>query len=252
MKLCDRQHMRLFFGISLLLFLTACGLLGTSDIDTLSTVVAETMTAVAQSSTSTPYMTNNAPTVEAPISTPGSSDTLYVKTIADNVNLRVNPGRLFQVSRILTRGSRVEFLGILPNGQWLKVRTGEGVIGWILKDLVEADFDQVGPQAVPDNVVLITGTVLDANHAPVPGVEISIFKDEQRDTTLTINDGRYYLYLPSTLNGVWSLKQTGLSCESSVMGPNCHCLLADCGTFEPLEYRLQFPLEPMLYDFIVR
>lgn len=252
MKLFDQKCTKLFFGIVLMLFLTACGLLGTSDIDTLSTVVAKTMTAVAQSSTSTPSITNSTAAVETPTLTPGASDTLYVKTIADNVNLRVSPGRLFQVSRILTRGSRVEFLGILPNGQWLKVRTGEGVVGWILKDLVETEFNPIGPQAVPDNVVLITGIVLDANSTPVNGVEISIFKDEQRDTALTINDGRYYLYLPTTLNGVWTLKQTGLSCESSMMGPNCQCLLPGCGTFEPLEYRLQFPLEPGLYDFVVK
>lgn len=252
MKRSDRQNTGLFFSIFLLFFLTACGLLGTGDIDALSTVVAKTMTAVAQLSTATADTANSTPGAEIPTLTPGSTDQLFVKTTADNVNLREAPGRLFQVSRVLTRGSRVEFLGILPNGQWLKVRTGEGVIGWVLKELVESDFNPNGPQAVPDNVVLITGIVLDANNTPVTGVEMSIFKDEQKDTTLTINDGRYYLYLPTSLNGVWSLKRTGLSCESSIMGPNCQCLLEDCGTFEPLEYRLQFPLEPALYDFVVR
>ncbi|MFM8427752.1 MAG: SH3 domain-containing protein, partial [Chloroflexota bacterium] len=81
------------------------------------------MTAVAQLPTLTPSVPQSAATVEISTSTPMSANKLYVKTIADNVNLRVNPGRLFQVSRILTRGSRVEFLGIVPNGQWLKVRT---------------------------------------------------------------------------------------------------------------------------------
>ena len=252
MKLYDQKRMRLFFAIIVLFSLSACGLLGPSDVDTLSTIVAKTMTAVAQFPISTPTVPQSATTVEVSTSTPASSDKFYVKTIADNVNLRVNPGRLFQVSRILTRGSRVEFLGILPNGQWLKVRTGEGVVGWILKDLVETEFNPAGPQAVPDDVVLITGVVLDANNDPANGVEISVFKDEQKDTTLTVTDGRYYLYLPTTLNGVWSLKQTAVSCESNLMGPNCQCLLPNCGAFEPLEYRLQFPLQPVLYDFVVK
>ena len=252
MKLCDQQRTKLLLIISSLFLLTACGLLGTSDVDTLSTVVAKTMTAVAQLPTLTPSVPQSAATVEISTSTPMSANKLYVKTIADNVNLRVNPGRLFQVSRILTRGSRVEFLGILPNGQWLKVRTGEGVVGWILKDLVETEFNPAGPQAVPDDVILFTGVVMDANNNPVNGVEVSLFKDEQKDNTLTGTDGRYYLYLPTTLNGVWSLKQTAVSCESSLMGPNCQCLLPGCGTYEPLEYRLQFPLEPGLYDFVVK
>ena len=251
MKFNNYPYMRLVFGLFLVFFVAACGLFGTSDIDTLSTVVAKTMTAVALSSPSAP----SSPETTAIPATPTdsvSTDKLYVKTTADNVNLRVSPGRLFQVSRILTRGSRVEYLGILPNGQWLKVRTGEGVVGWILKELVEADFELVGPLAIPDNVILITGTVLDGNNNPVNGIEISISRDEQSDSTLTVKEGAYYLYLPTTLSGVWSLKQTAVSCESNLMGPDCKCLNSSCGTFDPIEYRLQFPLNPGLYDFVVK
>ncbi|MFN8398622.1 MAG: SH3 domain-containing protein [Anaerolineales bacterium] len=251
MKFNNYPYKRLIFGLFLVFFVPACGLFGTSDIDTLSTVVAKTMTAVALSSPSA----SSSPEITAIPATPTdsvSTDKLYVKTTADNVNLRVSPGRLFQVSRILTRGSRVEYLGILPNGQWLKVRTGEGVVGWILKELVEADFELVDPLAIPDNVILITGTVLDGNNNPVNGIEISISRDEQSDSTLTIKEGAYYLYLPTTLSGVWSLKQTAISCESNLMGPDCKCLNSGCGTFDPIEYRLQFPLNPGLYDFVVK
>jgi len=107
MKLCDQQRTKLLLIISSLFLLTACGLLGTSDVDTLSTVVAKTMTAVAQLPTLTPSVPQNAATVEISTSTPMSADKLYVKTIADNVNLRVNPGRLFQVSRILFRVTKI-------------------------------------------------------------------------------------------------------------------------------------------------
>lgn len=252
MKQINNISIRLLFAFFLIFFASACGLLETSDIDALSTVVAKTMTAVALATTDTPSFSVSTSVTEISTSTPTSIGALYVKTTADNVNLRVNPGRLFQVSRVLTRGSRMEYLGILPNGQWLKVRTGEGVVGWILKELVEADFELVGPLAVPDNVVLITGTVLDATNNPVTGVEISISKDEQSDRTLTSKEGTYYLYLPTTLSGVWSLKQTAISCESNLMGSDCKCLNSSCGAFDPIEYRLQFPLEPGLYDFVVR
>ena len=252
MKQNNYISMRLLLGLLFVFFVSACGLFGTSDIDTLSTVVAKTMTAVALASMDTPVIPVSTVITEVSTPTLASTNILYVKTTADNVNLRVNPGRLFQVSRVLTRGSRMEYLGILPNGQWLKVRTGEGIVGWVLKELVEADFELVGPLAVPDNVVLITGTVLDTNNNPVNGIEISISKDEQGDRTLTSKEGTYYLYLPTTLSGVWSLKQTAISCESNLMGSDCKCLNSSCGAFDPIEYRLQFPLAPGLYDFVVK
>ncbi|HNO95516.1 MAG TPA: SH3 domain-containing protein, partial [Anaerolineales bacterium] len=135
MKRINNISIWLLFAFFLIFFASACGLLETSDIDTLSTVVAKTMTAVALATTDTPSFSVSTSVTEISTSTPTSIGALYVKTTADNVNLRVNPGRLFQVSRVLTRGSRMEYLGILPNGQWLKVRTGEGVVGWILKEL---------------------------------------------------------------------------------------------------------------------
>ena len=100
MKLFAQRSTTLIFCSLLLPFLLACGLFGTSDIDTLATVVAKTMTAVAQLPTSTPSLPQIAATVEISTSTP-SADKLYVKTIADNVNLRVNPGRLFKLAGFL-------------------------------------------------------------------------------------------------------------------------------------------------------
>ena len=189
------------------------------------------------------------PTISGVASPTMHAETLYVKTKTDNVNLRVNPGRLFDVVRVMVRGSRMEYLGALPNGQWLKVRTGEGVIGWVLTELVEADFEPILPYVVPDNVLLITGTVLDANNIPITGIGISISQDEQSDNTLTVKDGIYYLYLPTTLNGTWSLKQVSISCESNIMNENCTCITAGCGIFEPNEYLLKFPTSSTLYDF---
>lgn len=125
MKFNNYPYMRLVFGLFLVFFVAACGLFGTSDIDTLSTVVAKTMTAVALSSPSAP----SSPETTAIPATPTdsvSTDNLYVKTTADNVNLRVSPGRLFQVSRILTRGSRVEYLGILQMDNGSRSARGKG------------------------------------------------------------------------------------------------------------------------------
>lgn len=241
------RSIKLLFGFITLFVVLSCRFVGNASPDTAATEVYN-LSPIPLLPTSA-VQPSETPTAENVASPTAPADTLFVKTTTDNVNVRANPGRLFDVIRVMLRGSRMEYLGALPNGQWLKVRTGEGVIGWVLTELVEADFEPIFPYAVPDNVLLITGTVLDASNNPVTGIGISISKDEQSDNTLTVKDGLYYLYLPTTLNGTWSLKQVSVSCDSNIMNENCICKVAGCGVFEPNEYLLNFPISLTLYDF---
>lgn len=247
MKLSNRFLIKLLLWLITLFCVTSCRFVGDSSPDTPATQVYNLSpipllpTSAAQPSETSTVAGSASPTALVEI--------LYVKTETDNVNLRSNPGRLFDVIRVMLRGSRMEYLGALPNGQWLKVRTGEGVIGWVLTELVVADFEPTYPYAVPDNVLLITGTVLDANNNPITGVGISISKDEQSDNTFSVQDGTYYLYVPATLSGNWSLKQEIISCDSNIMNENCKCVVEGCGVFEPTEYLLRFPISLTLYDF---
>jgi uncharacterized protein YraI len=242
-----RLFIKLLFGFITLFVVLSCSFVGDASPDITATEVYSLspiplLPTSAVHPSETPMVTGVAsPTIPA--------ETLYVKTKMDNVNVRANPGRLFDVIRVMLRGSRMEYLGALPNGQWLKVRTGEGVIGWVLTELVEADFEPILPYVVPDNIILITGTVLDASNNPITGIGISISKDEQSDNTLTVKDGIYYLYLPTTLNGTWSLKQVSISCGSNIMNENCACKVEGCGIFEPNDYLLSFPISLTLYDF---
>ncbi|MEN9564450.1 MAG: Bacterial domain [Chloroflexota bacterium] len=247
MKLSHPLSIKLLFWLITLFIITSCSFTGDASSDAPATQVYNlSPIPLLPTSAVQPSETSTVAGFESP---PAPAEILYVKTETDNVNLRSNPGRLFDVIRVMLRGSRMEYLGALPNGQWLKVRTGEGVIGWVLTELVEANFEPIYPYAVPDNVLLITGTVLDANNNPITGVGISISKDEQSDNTLTVEDGIYYLYVPATLSGNWSLKQETISCNSNIMNENCKCIVEGCGVFEPTEYLLRLPLSLTLYDF---
>ena len=110
----------------LVLAVLACGVTGTPapTPDKLGTVVAETLTSMPVVPTqveSTPAPATFTPIPMPASSTPDAVGAWYVYTQAQNVNLRVNPGRLFKVSRVLAQGTRLQLLGIAPGRQWLNV-----------------------------------------------------------------------------------------------------------------------------------
>jgi len=105
----------------LLLAVLACGVTGTPapTPDTLGTVVAETLTSmpvIPTQTVATPDQAIFSPIPPLPSSTSEAVGTRYVRTQAQNVNLRVNPGRLFKVSRVLAQGPRepIDLLQKLP------------------------------------------------------------------------------------------------------------------------------------------
>ncbi len=145
----------------LLLAILACGVTGTptpNKSDTLGTVVAETLTSmpiIPTQTVATPDQAIFSPIAPLPSSTPEAVGTRYVYTQAQNVNLRVNPGRLFKVSRVLAQGTRLQLLGVAPGGGWLNVVNDEGVIGWVGVDFVSGGYDApvVNPKDVLDILV---------------------------------------------------------------------------------------------------
>lgn len=238
----------------LVLVLSACipgGIAPTPD--KLATVVAETLTAVSSNSV-IPTLPINATFTPVPpqvSSTPEEMGKRYMYTAAQNVNLRVNPGRLFQVSRVMSLGTRLEVLGYAPGREWINVRNEEGIVGWVGIDFVDGGFDgPPPPEVLPADVLLVSGTVLDLNGKPVSGIGIGIFQNPQRDEVHTDETGTYYLFLPKTLSGSWSLQQLSISCTSNIMNANCGCLVEGCGEADPQSYTLIFPISITQYNFI--
>jgi hypothetical protein len=216
--------------------------------DVLGTVVAETLTAIPPVPTqvvSTPIPVTFTPIV-ASTSTPEAIGVHYVYTAAQNVNLRVNPGKSFKVSRVLAQGTRLQLLGFAPGRQWMNVVNDEGVIGWVGIDFVTGGFDGPQPPVVnPKDVQVVTGRVLDVNGKPVGGIEFAITQGTQREDASTDETGTFYAFLPTKFSGNWDVGFVSIACTSNAMDANCKCLGGACKT-DPQSMTVTLPLSAPL------
>jgi len=217
--------------------------------DKLGTVVAETLTSVSVIPTqaaATPIPATFTP-IPAPASpTPEAIGTHYVYTSAQNVNLRVNPGKSFKVSRVLAQGTRLQLLGFAPGRQWMNVVNDEGVIGWVGIDFVTGGFDGPQPPIVnPKDVQVITGKILDVNGKPVGGIGFAIIQGGQREDASTDGTGTFYAFLPTKFSGNWNVGFVSTACTSNAMDANCKCLGGVCKP-DPLSMTVTLPLSAPL------
>lgn len=242
-----------FLPVLILLFaVIACGVLRAPapTPDTLGTIVAETLTSMPITPTrakATPDQAIFSPIPPLPSSTPEAIGTRYVYTQAENVNLRVNPGRLFKVSRVLAQGTRLQLLGFAPGRQWLNVVNDEGVIGWVGIDFVKGGFDGLQlPVINPKDVQVVTGTVLDVNGNPVSGIGFSVVQGGQREEASTDETGTFHAFLPTKFSGAWDVSFVSVACTSNMMDSNCNCLGGVCGKSDPEAVSIVLPISAPL------
>jgi len=244
--------LRFFPVLILLLAVLACGVTGTPapTPDKLGTVVAETLTSMPVIPTQAelpPIPATFTPISPPASSTPDAVGARYIYTQAQNVNLRVNPGRLFKVSRVLAQGTRLQLLGVAPGGQWLNVVNDERVIGWIGADFVSGGYD--GPSAPvvePKDALAVTGTVFDAKGSPVSGIGFAIEQGSQREDASTDATGTFHAFLPTKFAGSWTVSFVSVACTSNTMDSNCKCLGGACGKPDPEVVSITLPLSTPL------
>jgi hypothetical protein len=233
----------------LLLAVLACGVTGTPapTPDTLGTVVAETLTSMPVIPTQAEATSIPATFTPIPSSTLEAVGVRYVRTQAQNVNLRVNPGRLFKVSRVLAQGTRLQLLGVAPGGQWLNVVNDDGVIGWIGVDFVSGGFDGPPPPVVePKDVLVVTGTVLDANGSPINGIGFAVVQGSQRDDASTDETGTFYSFLPTKFVGTWTVSFVSVACTSESPDDKCRCTGDACAKVNPESETVTVPMSAPL------
>ena len=236
-----------FFFLLITIFGLGCGAVSSavSTPDKLGTVVAETLTSIPVIPSrieSTPLPVTFTPIAVSASSTPEAVGTRYVYTSAQNVNLRVNPGSQFKVSRVLAQGTRLQLLGVAPGGRWLNVVNNEGVIGWVGADYATGGFDGPPlPVVSPKDVLLVTGTVLDANGKPVSGIGFAIVQGALREDASTDKTGTFYAFLPMKFSGAWNVGFVSVACTSNTMDANCNCLGGACGKPSPESVSITLP-----------
>lgn len=243
----------LLLSVLILLLAAGCGTApALSDADLLSTVVAGTLTAVPPTASqpqptaaaSTPEI---AVTVLPPTDTPAPAGPLYVFTQDANVNLRVQPGTLFKVSRVMPKGARLQLLGVSPGGDWLNVLNDEGINGWVGAYLVGGGFDAAAlPVVTPVEVLTVSGRVTDGNGNPVSGIGFAVTQKTGSSTSrvdgMTDAAGTFYVFLPLSMSGNWTVEFVSVACTSNTMDANCQCLNGVCGKPDPQSITISLPL----------
>jgi len=206
------------------------------------TVVAATFAAMTESApTSAPEATFTAIASLTPPNTPEPT-TFFARTNAQNVNLRVGPGSLFKVSRVMAQNVSVQVLGRARGDEWLYVRNDEGIQGWVAALFVDFAHDGPPPPYVePDNANLITGTVHTELGTPVSGIGFAFEQGKNRADAETDKEGRFYVYLPSNLAGAWEVRYVSINCQSNTMDANCNCISGTCGSAFPAKMDVTLP-----------
>jgi hypothetical protein len=172
---------------------------------------------------------------------------IYVYTVVDNVNLRTQPGMLFQVSRVMPKNTRLRLLGQAPGGEWLNVRNDEGIAGWVNVNVVLISYDGPPPPIIePTSVLLVTGSVMTELGTPVSGIGFAVIQGARRTDAMTDANGQFYAYLPKTMSGTWTVSHVSVSCKSNTMDANCNCINGICGSPFPVNSTVQLPqVEPV-------
>lgn len=193
------------------------------------------------SPTSTPPIMAPAPT-SAP---PASFTPYYLNTAVENGNLRTEPGTVFPVSRVMARGTRLQVNGHAPGGEWIYVRTDTLIYGWVLGWLLEGWPNlPPTPMVTPQNVQLVTGTVVDLSGVPISGIGFAVTQSTgaraPRTDATTDGSGRFYAYLPPNASGQWTVSYVSVSCTSNSMDGDCNCI-GFCGKAEPQSVFISLP-----------
>jgi uncharacterized protein YraI len=211
------------------------------------TVVAVTFAAMTVQSASTTAIETPSAATEAPTTevTAAAFTPYVVRTSAQNVNLRLGPGTLFKVSRVMAQGTSLEIHGISNGGEWLYVKNDEGIFGWVGVNVVEGvNRDTFTPTVEPGDIFLVTGTVKTEPGVPVNGIGFALTQvgfSSRRTDAVTDSTGRFYAYIPSTLSGSWTVEYVSVACTSNTMDSNCNCKGGRCGAPDPRFAEISLP-----------
>lgn len=171
--------------------------------------------------------------------------------LVDGVNVRANPGYLFDVQLNVPKGTSFLILGKSPGGEWMYVQRPGGAKGWVFTQLFEANENlQYAPVIQPENVQLVHGQVLDAKGAPVSGLQFAITQGPaatpRRTDAMTDANGEFFAFMPPSAAGEWTVSYTAISCTSNVMDSSCKCKGETCGGVNPQARLITLPMTTVL------
>jgi uncharacterized protein YgiM (DUF1202 family) len=200
------------------------------------------------------------PAIVTPTSSvsPTPFTTFTVQPAVDNLNIRVNPGTLFEVLMMVQKTDVLTVLGTAPGAEWTYVQTAASAEGWVHSELLQSSVDLAQiPVREPKNVLLIKGRVIDASGVPIQGVgfDVSLSTAGTPSTNSVVTDanGFFYSFLPDTASGAWTVSYTAIACKSNVWSDTtCTNYKAGyTGSVDPLTQTVNLPQsgDPLLFTW---
>jgi hypothetical protein len=173
------------------------------------------------------------------------------KCFVDYVNFRSNPGYLFPVISSLAKGTNFHILAKSPGGEWMYGIGPSEIKGWIFAQLLQATANmQEAPIMQPQDAQLVKGKVVNEKGEPISGIQFSIVQGAgqgfRRSDAVTDGNGDFFAYLPTSMQGVWTVSYTAIACTSNVMDSKCLCKPASCGKPDPLITTINLPQNDQL------
>lgn len=186
--------------------------------------------------------TNGVPTAATTPYTPFAAS-----AAVESLNLRVQPGHLSEIVRMLVLDTPLTVLGQTPGGEWIFVQTAEGVTGWVFWQLITSETDlRACPVLIPEGIQTVRGQLTDKAGQPVMGVQFAVEQGDQRSDAMTDAQGLFYFFLPADASGEWVASFTAISCESPLMDANCNCRVGACNGPDPVSINFSLPTEGTL------
>jgi uncharacterized protein YgiM (DUF1202 family) len=241
----------------LVLLLTACNLPAstpTEEIPVPPTLQVNTQVPLVE--TATPTLTATILPTETPLPSPTATEfaPFNVKASVDNFNVRTNPGYLFPVLMMVQQGTELTVYGQAPGGEWIYVKTPDGVYGWVFAKLI---FDEPrlsqAPIREPEKVQLVNGFLKDVKGNPISGFHFALVQgsglNAPRNDAMTDENGEFFAYMPVNSSGVWNVSYVAYACTSNIVDADCNFLPGQNKLPDPLSIDITLPLNNPL-EFI--
>lgn len=191
------------------------------------------------------------PTNQPGQSTPAVISTPYTPFTAQpsvaGLNLRVQPGHLSEIIRMLEQDVMLTVLGQTPGGEWILVQNSEGISGWVFRYLLTSTSDlNACPLIIPEGVQVVRGQLTDQAGQPISGVQFAVEQGKQRSDGITDTSGIFYVFLPPSASGEWVASYAAINCSSPLMDTDCNCLPGRCNGPDPVSINFSLPNEGTL------
>ena len=235
---------------------------GTSPSSTQAALVQQTQTPIAEGSTATPTTTaevnDQAGLLPTATNEPQAQATEFteftVHSTVEGLLLRMGPGTMYDAWRMLGSEDELTVKGTIAGNEWTAVTNAEGIEGWVFNQLLDSPTDLTKLPVLTFDAQVVKGHVQDVAGTPIRGIAFEISNGETTIVVVSDKAGDFYWYSPTETTGIWTITQTGLSCDSNIwVSGGCEQMLPGLvGNTEPATIDIDLSLSSDAGTFIFR